>query len=133
MSSTKSRVLFVEIIDVPSRKTYPHVYHWYFFLKMFTPAVQATWGKKHEGKPKDEKHHKAEKKEAPKEDFDPFADEAPAEPKPKVEEKPKPPAGKKEKKPAIAKSIVIFDVKIYDTETDLQKLAEKVYEIQMDG
>ena len=39
----------------------------------------------------------------------------------------------KPKKVVIAKSILVFDVKIYEAETDLNKLAEKVYEIKMDG
>ena len=34
----------------------------------------------------------------------------------------------------IAKSIVVFDVKVYDTETDLDELAKKIFEnINMDG
>ncbi len=47
-------------------------------------------------------------------DFDPFADDT--EPKKEVE-KPKPKVEKKAAKPKpIAKSIVVFDVKIYDME-----------------
>ena len=55
-------------------------------------------------------------------------DDAPVEkPKPKVEVKAKKP------KP-IAKSIVIFEIKVYDTETDLDVLAKKVFDtIKMDG
>lgn len=44
-------------------------------------------------------------------------------PKPKKEEKKKP----------VAKSIVVFDVKVYDQETDLTKLFEKVKGITVDG
>lgn len=56
------------------------------------------------------------KTEAPKQDddFDPFADEAEV-PAKKVE-KPKPQPKKADKPKPIAKSIVIFDVKIYDAE-----------------
>lgn len=119
---------------MPDKKAYPNVYHWFFFLKMFTPNVQATWGGKkhdhHHGQHGHHEHHKKEaKKETKKEDFDPFADDAPEEKK----EAPKPAVVKKEKKPVIAKSIVIFDVKIEDTDTDLNKLAAKIYEITMDG
>lgn len=46
---------------------------------------------------------------------------------PKVEEK-------KKKKEVIAKSIVFFDVKVYEQETDLNHLANKIYEeIVLDG
>ena len=82
------------------------------------------------GKPAETK-----KTEAPKQDddFDPFADdETPA----KKEEKPQPkPAVKKADKPKpIAKSIVIFDVKIYDAEvTNLDELAQRILALQIEG
>lgn len=38
---------------------------------------------------------------------------------------------KKEKPPA--KSIVVFDVKVYDTETDLDELAKKILARKMEG
>ncbi len=54
-------------------------------------------------------------------------DTTPAAPvvKPKVEVK-------KKEKPA-AKSIVVFDVKVYEETTDLNKLFEKIKEITIDG
>ena len=55
-----------------------------------------------------------------------FTDPAPApveKPKPKKEPK---------KKPA-AKSIVVFDVKVYEQEEDLEKLFKKIREIELDG
>jgi translation elongation factor EF-1beta len=43
-------------------------------------------------------------------------------------------AAKKQNKPAvIAKSSVLFDVKVWDDETDMQKLNECVRQIQMEG
>ena len=44
----------------------------------------------------------------------------------------KPAAKPKKEKPA-AKSIVVFDVKVYDTETDLDVLAKKILEREMEG
>jgi elongation factor 1-beta len=42
-------------------------------------------------------------------------------------EKPKPKAAAKPKKEKpVAKSILVFDVKVYDAETDLDELAKKV-------
>lgn len=144
----KLRVPVVDDVDVPCRKTYPNVYHWYLFLRMFTPDARKNWGcckgdqkqdkkeKKDEGK-KDEKKQdkkagkKEDKKEEKEEEFDPFADDGAA-PAKKEEAKPAPVAAKP-KKAVIAKSILVFDVKIYEAETDLNKLAEKIYEIKMDG
>jgi elongation factor 1-beta len=58
-------------------------------------------------------------------DFDPFADdETPA---PKKVEKPEVKPKKAEKPKPVAKSIVVFDVKIYDAEvTNLDELAQKI-------
>lgn len=40
----------------------------------------------------------------------------------------------KKKKEVIAKSILFFDVKVYEQETDLQQLAGKIYdEVKLDG
>lgn len=56
------------------------------------------------------------------------------EPVVKVEVKPKVEAPKKEKKKVIAKSIVVFDVKVYEQETNLDVLAKKIFEnIKLDG
>ena len=54
----------------------------------------------------------------------------------KVETKPKvvaPKPAPKAKKVVIAKSIIVFDVKVYDTEQDLKALAQRIYKIEMDG
>lgn len=66
----------------------------------------------------------AKKEEKKDDDFDPFADDAPAAPAPEAP-KPKVEAKKKKEKP-IAKSIVIFDVKVYEEEFDLDALWEKI-------
>ena len=72
------------------------------------------------------------------EDFDPFADgdgdeeeeaAAAAALKKKTEE-----AKKKKKAPVVAKSLVIFEVKPYDADTDLNALGAKIIEeVAMDG
>lgn len=78
---------------------------------------------------------KAEEKKEPakKADLeDDLFDDAPAaEVKPKP--KPAPPAVKKDKPKAIAKSIVVFDVKVYEQETDLDVLAKKILERKIEG
>lgn len=69
----------------------------------------------------------AKKTEAPKQDddFDPFADDET--PVKKEVEKPQLKPKKADKPKPIAKSIVIFDVKIYDAEvTNLDELAQRI-------
>ena len=106
------------------RKPYSHLTAWYLSLV----ETDATIGGKefpkdtHKAfKVKKEKHDKQEKKEkkeekkeekpAADEDFDPFADDDA--PKPK-KEAPKEKVEKKKKEKPVAKSIVVFDVKVYE-------------------
>ena len=59
----------------------------------------------------------------------------------KTVEKPAAPAANSNAKPAekakkpkpVAKSILIFDVKIFDQETDLNVLAKKIFALEVDG
>lgn len=75
---------------------------------------------------KDDKKKEEKKKETKQaEDFDPFADDGPSAAPAAPKEKPKP--AEKKKKDVIAKSIVVFDVKVYEQETDLKALAEKIF------
>jgi glutathione S-transferase/translation elongation factor EF-1beta len=122
------------------RKAYPHLTAWYLSLV----ETDATIGGKefpkesHKAlKAKKEKHDKHEKKEEKKaekkdDDFDPFADDAEEAPKAKKEAPVVAP--KKEKKKVIAKSIITFDVKVYEEEYDLDALWEKIQkEVVIDG
>lgn len=110
-------------------------------MSILTPPVVERLTKKHDAKAKEHKgaaketKPKEEKKEEKKEEeFDLFDAPAPAPAKEAEQKKPAPVKDEpKKKKAVIAKSILVFDVKVFDTETDLQKLADKVYEIQMDG
>lgn len=54
--------------------------------------------------------------------------DAPAQPAP-----PKPKEDKKKKEKPVAKSIIVFDVKIYEETTDLSKLFEKIKQIKVEG
>ncbi len=81
---------------------------------------------------------KEEVKEAPKEEeeFDPFADEpedeeAEAAKQARFKEIAK--TAKSYGKVVIAKSIIIFEVKPWGEETDLDALAKKILAIEMDG
>ncbi len=70
------------------------------------------------------------KKAVPKkeeDDIDLFGDDEPT--APKVEKKAVVAPVVKPKKTVIAKSIVVFDVKVYEQEQDLKALAERIYQI----
>lgn len=99
-------------------------------------AVDEKADHKKEGKKggKDNKDNKDEKKAAADDEFDLFGEDTAAAEK-KEAPKPKPKEEKKkEKKPVIAKTILFFDVKVYEQETDLEALAQKIYaEVNQDG
>lgn len=75
-----------------------------------------------------------EKAQAPKkadDDDDLFGDDDDT-PAPAAKPKPKPEIKKKPK--AVAKSIVVFDIKVYDTETNLDEISKRVLDtIHLDG
>ena len=106
--------------EIPEHQTHPNLHYWYLFISNFSPVVIQRWAGA--AKPAETK-----KTEAPKadDDFDPFAeDETPA---PKKVEKPEVKPKKADKPKTVAKSIVVFDVKIYDGEvTNLDELAQRV-------
>jgi hypothetical protein len=107
---------------LPDLNTFPNTHYWYLFLGSFSPVVLKGWAEKHAPAPTTA----APVKEAAKDDdIDLFGDDEPAAPV----EKPKPkPAAKPKKEKPIAKSIVVFDVKVYEVMTDaeLDALAQKV-------
>lgn len=126
------------VLGEEERKAYPNITAWYLSLV----ATDAVIGGKdfpkesHKAfKPKQEKKKEEAKKEEPKkkdsDDLFGSDDEEPKEVKPKKETKkdtkPAPaPAAKPKKAPAIAKSIVVFDVKVYEEDYDLDALWEKI-------
>jgi len=111
--------------------------------------VQASWPAKTEtsatqAKPaqakkavgsKQEKPAKTEEPKKNDDDFDPFADENEDDSKAKEALKQKA-AGEKEKKvkaAPVAKSIIVWEVKPWGEETDLDLLAAEILKINMDG
>lgn len=74
-------------------------------------------------------------KKAEDDELDLFGDddEADVEAVKKAKEAVKKQTKKKEKKPVIAQSLVMFEVKPADSETDLDKLAARIFKIKMDG
>ena len=141
----------------PCKDKYPALWAWYALISLYNPAVLEVWKnvkveepkkkggepKKKEDKPKDNVDHtKPTKHEAPADECDDlFADETPEDIKKREELEAKKKLEKenkdKEKKPAkvvIAKSLIILDVKVWDMEQDLDKLAKKIIsDIVKDG
>ncbi len=107
--------------ESPIKATHPNTYFWYQFINSFSNDLMKKWI---------EKAPKPAQKPVAKDDDDLFGDDdaAPVAPKPK----PQPPA-KKEKVKPVAKSIVVFDVKVEDIETDLDALAKKIFERTIEG
>ena len=106
---------------MPDVNKFPNLHFWYLFIKTFTPTVLKKW---------DEKHAPAKKEEKEEDDdFDPFADDdepAPAKPAPKA-------VVKAPKAKPVAKSILVFDVKVYEAGYDLDSLAKKILALEFDG
>lgn len=134
--ATGLSVVLTTLLGEEERKAYPTVTAWYLSVV----AVDATVGSKdlpkeaHKAfKGKQQKPQKKEEKkpEPVADDDDLFGESStPATQAPK----PKPqPAKPKKEKPA-AKSMIVFDVKVYEMETDLLALFEKIKsEIVIDG
>lgn len=122
---------------MPDLATHPNTHYWYLFLSTFSPVLLKGWADKHTpaAAPK--------KKEEDKDSLFGSDDDEPAAPKEKKakkegkkevkKEEPKKEVKKKEK--PIAKSIVVFDVKVYEVMTDaeLEALAKKILELKIEG
>lgn len=111
------------------------MFAWYVLVSKFTDAIRLTWGAGAAAKVT-EKKEVAKKVEAKKEDDvdDLFGDddEVDEEAK-KAMEDAKAKAKGGDKKKVIAKSLIIFDVKPWEIETNLDELAKTILAITLDG
>ena len=118
-----AEIFFALNNTAPNKEKYPNLFFWFQNLRVFNPVVLKSWSTT------------ATKTDAPAaEEDDLFGDDDPEEEarleeirKKKIAE-----AGKK-KKEVIAKSIIIFDVKVYEQEQDLDELAKRIFTIEIDG
>jgi elongation factor 1-beta len=128
-----------------SAATHPNVFAWFSLVNKFSDSIRSSWtapapaGGAKGGKGKgDKKGGKGKKEEKPKadddDDLDLFGDddEEEAAAAKAAAAKAKEGATKK-KKVVIAQSLVLFEIKPLDDETDLDKLAARVLAITMDG
>ena len=124
----------------PSAETHPNVFAWFCLTWKFSEAVRNSWpaaGGAAKGGDKGKKGGKGGKKEAKKEDDmdDLFGsdDDEDAAAAAAAAAKAKAQAGKKAKKPVIAQSLVLFEVKPLDDTTDIDAMAKEILDIKMDG
>ena len=128
--------------SAPNPNTHPSAFAWYALVSRFTPAIRGTWtggqdaskqpkaeaGKQKEAKAKGGK--KEAKKDAKKEEedeMDLFGDDGEEEAAAKAELAAKAKdTGKKKKAPPVAKSLIIWDIKPWGPETDLDELGKKI-------
>mmetsp|Transcript_87241 Transcript_87241/g.121049 ORF Transcript_87241/g.121049 Transcript_87241/m.121049 type:complete len:218 (+) Transcript_87241:65-718(+) len=113
--------------EVPSKEKYPNLYFWYANIRVLAPPVLEVMSKKAEAKKADTKKADVEDDLFGSDDDD--DKEALEALKKKQEEANK----KKEKKKPVARSIVIFDVKVYEQEQDLDELAKRIFALEIDG
>lgn len=119
--------VFLSIKATPCKEKTPNVYFWYQNLRVFNPVVIKSWA---EGAAKT-----AEPKKGG-DDVDLFGDDDDEEEQKKLEElkkKKADEAGAKKKKEVVARSIVIFEVKVYEQEQDLDELAKRIFALEIDG
>lgn len=137
--SAADAALFDATASAPDASTYPHFSRYYNHIASFsadersaapaasgglTVAIGAAPAAKSGGNADDSD-----------DDMDPFADDSDSSSEDLVAKaKAKAAAAKAHKKrPAIAKSRIVFEIKPYDIETDLEALATKVKQIKLEG
>ena len=139
---------FEALNAAPSAAEFPNVFAWYCLVSKFNPQVRGAWagakaaapakgGKKEAKKEEPKKEAKKEEpKKADDDDFDPIADEEEDEEAEKAKMERMKEIAKTAKsygKVVVAKSLIIFEVKPWGEETDLDELAKMILGIEMDG
>ena len=124
-----------------SPETHPNVFAWFTLVFKFSDAIKKSWpaggaagkgGKKEGGKKGGKKD--AKKEEKADDDLDLFGDDDDDGEAAKAAAKAaKDAAGKKKKKEVIAQSLVMFEVKPVDSDTNLDDLAQRIFKIEMAG
>ena len=132
---------------MPNPSSHPNTFAWYCMVSKFPEQVQLRWAASADAKPAKE-NKKAEKKVVEKkveekkveaaddDEFDPFADEPEDEEAEKAKMERMKEIAKTAKsygKVVVAKSLIIWEVKPWGEETDLDALAKKILAIEQDG
>ncbi|KAI0363236.1 elongation factor 1 beta/delta chain [Pilatotrama ljubarskyi] len=130
--------VFKAIASAPDASAYPHVSRWYNHIKSYSSEFDSLSGSSKAGEAflGGASAPTAEKKEEDDDDVDLFGsdDEEDAEAERIKAERVAAYNAKKSAKPkTVAKSVVTFEVKPWDDETDMAKLEEAVRSIEMPG
>ena len=133
---------FSACTEAPNAATHPNAFAWYCLCARFTAEVRKSWaaaGGAAKGGKQDAKKAAPKKEEKPKDDddFDPFADEEEDEEAEKAKMERMKEIAKTAKnygkaKP-VAKSIIVWEVKPWGEETDLDEMAKLILSIEQDG
>lgn len=124
---------------VPDQAKHPNVWAWYALVVLFEAKVVGTWTKavaepKKGGKaPKAQEPKKEEAKPAEEDDMDFFGEQTEEEKKQLEELKKKKDDKKKDKKKDVQKSLILLEVKGWESDQDLDALALKIQTVQMEG
>lgn len=130
---------FVQANSEPSQEKYLNLWSWYLLIVMFTEQVRSSWKAnvpKTQAAPAKKEAKKEEPKAAPKDEVDDlFGDDGGDDAAALEEMKKKKEADKKKPKKdaVVAKSLITFDVKVWEQEQDLNALAARILEITKDG
>lgn len=122
---------------VPCQCKYPNFWAWYSLMVLYEKPIVDSWKKVEEkkgGKPQG-KPNKEKKEEKEDDDFDPFAEET-EEDKENLEKmkKDKKKDGKKKKEKEPDKSLILLEVKGFESDQDLDALAKKIIkEVKREG
>ena len=132
---------FSACTEAPNAATHPNAFAWWCLCARFTAEVRKSWtgAAAPKGGKQDNKKAAPKKEEKPKDDdeFDPFADEEEDEEAEKAKMERMKEIAKTAKnygkaKP-IAKSIIVWEVKPWGEETDLDEMAKLILAIEQDG
>merc|ERR1711957_663910 len=135
--SAADREAIEQFANAPSPATHPNVFAWYCLCSKFNPTVRAAWaGAKAAAPAKGAKAPAAKKEEvkavveakADEDDFDPFASQSEED-----EEAEKEKQARFKELAKTAKSIIIWEVKPWGEETDIDEMAKMILAIEMDG
>merc|ERR1712096_358435 len=133
---------FVSANTEPNPETHVNLWSWYALVILFNAQIRDAWKQQASAPAKGGKQEKpaAKKEEAPKakkdddDDMDLFGDDDEDDAKALEElKKKKEDTTAKKKGPPPGKSLVVFDIKVWETEQDLDALAKRVLEIEKEG
>lgn len=125
--------LFKKEKYIPDQTKNPNLWAWYSLVVLFEGEVVKSW-KEEKGKKGGKKEQKEKKKEEKEDDFDPFAEETEEEKAALEGKKGKKEDKKKKKQKEVDKSLIMLEVKGYESDQDLDALAKKIInEVKRDG